>query len=365
MTPRQRVLTTIRHEVPDRIPLDVNDILDQPRLAEFLGIDSPRQHPLMGCYPRVYQALGIDGYRVSAPYKGSPGVAPSGEELSEWGYVQKGDYGLEHWYPPLGDATTVAEVEKHPWPDMADYDYALAAETAREFADEYAVRGPYWWPQLCKTFHLMGMEKAMIKMALEPAVYEAVLEHVFVRTAEYVTRLLDACGDDMPILCLGDDFATQRGMLISPGRWRELFKPRYAKLFEIGKRAGKFVWFHSCGDITPVLGDLIDIGMDVWETVQLHVLPVSAAELKKQYGRHVTFFGGVNTQALPFQTTDEIKAEVHRCIEALGEGGGYICGPDHSINPDVAPDKAVALFEAARRFRQAGYTATPQEEAQS
>jgi len=138
--------------------------------------------------------------------------------------------------------------------------------------------------------------------------------------------------------------------------WRRFLKPRYAKLFDIGKRRGKYVWFHSCGDITEVLPDLIDIGMDVWETVQLHTLPMSPRELKKEYGRHVTFFGAVNTQRLPFAHPDEIRAEVARCIEALGHGGGYICGPDHGIRADVPYENIVALYETARDFRRTGYT---------
>jgi uroporphyrinogen decarboxylase len=160
----------------------------------------------------------------------------------------------------------------------------------------------------------------------------------------------------MQVLCLGDDFATQRGMMFDPELWRRYLKPRFAKLFEIGKSAGKFVWFHSCGDITPVLGDLIDIGMDVWETVQLHALPFSPRELKRRFGRNLAFFGGINTQRLPFATPDAVRAEVAECIEVLGRGGGYIVGPDHHVRPEVPPENAVALFDAAAAFRAPGYT---------
>jgi uroporphyrinogen decarboxylase len=127
-------------------------------------------------------------------------------------------------------------------------------------------------------------------------------------------------------------------------------------LFALGKSRGKYVWFHSCGDITAVLPDLIDIGMDVWETVQLHTLPVDARTLKREYGRHLTFFGAISTQRLPFATPDAVRSEVVRCIDALGEGGGYICGPDHHIKPDVPPANTIALFEAVRSYRRPGWT---------
>ena len=97
-----------------------------------------------------------------------------------------------------------------------------------------------------------------------------------------------------------------------------------------------------------MLPDLIDMGIDVWETVQLHTLPISPAKLKSEYGRHITFFGGINTQTLPFSTPKAIEAEVQQCVKVLGKNGGYICGPDHTINEDVPPENAIALFKAAR-----------------
>jgi len=124
----------------------------------------------------------------------------------------------------------------------------------------------------------------------------------------------------------------------------------------MAKAAGKHVWFHSCGDVTAVLPDLLDIGMDVWETVQLHTLPIPPETLKRDFGRHMTFFGGVNTQRLPFMTPSEVAAEVERCIRLLGKGGGYICGPDHHVKPDVSAENTVALFRAAREFDEPGYT---------
>jgi uroporphyrinogen decarboxylase len=196
----------------------------------------------------------------------------------------------------------------------------------------------------------------MMKMASEPAVAEACLDQILRFSLTYVEGFLDGCGDALDILYLADDFASQRGLLMRPQQWRTLLKPRYAKLFELGKRRGLPIWFHSCGDITAVLPDLIDIGLDVWETVQLHALPMPAAELKRRFGRHVTFFGGINTQRLPFATPAAVQAEVVAVCRALGPGGGFICGPDHHLKPDVPPANALALFTAARGFRQAGIT---------
>ena len=339
MNSRERQLATIRREIPDRISVDAIAIENQVKIARFLGIETST----------VLERLGIDGRIVSAPYIGEIPEPVGGVNFTEWRTPNTGDYGTARTNP-LANATSIAEIEGYPWPDVEQYDFVRAGDVAKSLSSEYAVRGPYWRPLFCRVCDLFGMEEAMVRMSIEPRLFEAALERVFIITLEYCERLLETCGDAMPIFCLGDDFATQRGLMISPEDWRRFLKPRYAKLFDVGKKASKFVWFHSCGDITEVLSDLIDIGMDVWETVQLHTLPMSAAQLKREYGKHLTFFGAINTQHLPFATPQGIRAEVERCIKILGKGGGYICGPDHHVKPDVPAENTVALFESAKEF---------------
>ncbi len=139
--------------------------------------------------------------------------------------------------------------------------------------------------------------------------------------------------------------------MISPEHWRRFLKPTYRKVFELLKSYGLKVWFHSCGQFRPVMSDLIDIGMDVWETVQTH-LPGNEPEiLKREYGEHITFYGGISTQrTLPFGTVDDVRREVRERIRVLGRGGGYIVGPDHGIMPDVPVENVLAMFDEARKF---------------
>jgi len=325
--------------------VDTIAIENQSEIAKFLEIETSD----------VIKRLGIDGRIVAAPYIGEIPKPADGFSLTEWRTQNTGDYGTAR-INPLANATSIVEIEEYPWPNVEQYDFARASEVAKSFSSEYAVRGPYWRPIFCRVCDLFGMEEAMVRMSIEPKMFEAALEQVFIITLEYCEQLLEACGDSMSILCLGDDFATQRGMMISPEHWRKFLKPKYAKLFDLGKKTSKFVWFHSCGNITEVIPDLIDIGMNVWETVQLHTLPMSAEQLKREYGRHLTFFGAINTQRLPFATPQEVRDEVERCINILGKDGGYICGPDHHVKPDVPAENAVALFESAKAFRRDDYT---------
>ena len=346
MKHRDRQLAAIRHELPDRIAVDVQAIENGPAIAEFVGCDEED----------VRRHLGVDGRTVGLPYAGEPRTTQEGLELSPWGAPTHGDWGTAHAYP-LAGADSVQRVEAHAWPDPDDYDYRAAGADARHWHDEYATRGPRFAGFFSQACYLLGMEEALTAMITRPAVFEATIDHAFQIIHEQSQRYVEACGENLDCYCIWDDFATQRGLMFDPLLWRRFLKPRYAELFDIGRRAGKFVWFHSCADITAVLPDLVDIGMDVWEAVQLHTFPMSARKLKSEYGKHITFFGGINTQRLPFAGPTEVSDEVRRCIEDLGRDGGFICGPDHHIKPDVPAQNALTLFQAARDFRRSGYTA--------
>jgi len=193
------------------------------------------------------------------------------------------------------------------------------------------------------------MEETMVKMLTDVKVFEAVLERVFQFMYDYVEEFVKVDGVD--ILCLADDFADQRGMMFNPELWRKYFKPGFRKLFDLGRKKSKKIWFHSCGNILAVLPDFIDIGIDIWETVQLHTLPIDAKTLKREYGKDIAFFGGVNTQSFPFKNPEEIRADVLETIKILGESGGYICGPDHHIKYDISPENTMAIFDTAKNYK--------------
>ncbi|HUW56124.1 MAG TPA: uroporphyrinogen decarboxylase family protein [Planctomycetota bacterium] len=344
MTGKERFLAAVRHEIPDRLPLAVMGIDENDAVARRLG-----------CAPEeVAEIIGLDSLGVAAPYVGPQRTAPDGSPLSFWGTLRE-RYGAGRDYPIAPDATLDA-IERYPWPSADDFDYAALAADARRLGSHLALRSDAWHPLFCQVFDLMGMEEAMLTLAARPAVYDAVVEHVFRFVLEHAKKTAAACGDDLPVLGIGDDFASQRGLMISPRDWRRVFKPRYEALFRVGKDAGKFVLFHSCGDVSAVLDDLVDIGMDIWQTVQLHTLPFSPEELKRRYGKRLTFFGGISGQHLPFATPDEVRAEVVGVIRALGKGGGYIVSPDHAVKPGTPIENILALYDAARSFRETGYT---------
>lgn len=335
MNHRERQLAVLRRQPIDRPSVDAISIENLPELSAYLGIPADQ----------VLNRLGIDGRVVTAGYCGEVPCDPAGIPLTEWGTPTTDDYGTAHHYP-LSGLESRQWLNSYPWPQIDKYGWDALSGVVDAWDADYALRGPYWKPLFCQACELMGMEEAMMLMHTDPTLFEALVDRIFQNVTEYCQRFLEVVGDRVPIFYLGDDFATQRGLMISPEHWRRFFKPRFARLFEMGKQAGKFVWFHSCGDITDVLPDLIDIGVDVWETVQLQCLPFPPHQLKQKFGRHLTFFGGISTQRLPFMDVGEVPEAVKSCWRELGEEG-YILGPDHHIKDDVSPEKVVTLFDTA------------------
>jgi len=329
VTHKEREIAVIRRKSVDR---PAKDAIHIENGGKIMGTSDYE-------YEELLRLLDLDGRIVYVPrYLGErkPG-------RDEWDAPPGDDYGTSHRYP-LASANDVSDIKKYHPPDPGLYDFAGSAVQARLHGAEYAVRGPYWKPLFCTLNSLFGMEECLVKMLTEPEVFHAALEMVYEHTYQFCENYLNAVNDNLDIFYLGDDLASQRGLLFDPALWRKYFKDKYKALFELGKSRGKLIWFHSCGDITSILPDLIDIGLDVWETVQLHTLPISPEKLKKEYGGDITFFGGINTQRLPFKTPDQVREEAAYCLKVLGGGGGYILGPDHHIKPDVSAENTLALF---------------------
>jgi uroporphyrinogen decarboxylase len=158
-----------------------------------------------------------------------------------------------------------------------------------------------------------------------------------------VAKQYVACG----VTCgrVGDDYGTQNGMLFSPEIWREMLKPRLKRIIDVYKENGLPVILHSCGDIRPIIPDLIEIGVDVLNPVQPEAMPIE--ELAENYGKELTFYGGISTQrVLPNGTEEEIYDEVRRVISVLGKHNGYVVSTGIAITSDVPMENVKALIRS-------------------
>ena len=193
-----------------------------------------------------------------------------------------------------------------------------------------------------RAWSLRGFENFLGDLAGEENFVCELLDQI----VEYDVKIIDrALQYPIDGFFFGDDYGQQRGLLMSPAAWRKFFKPRLKIMFEKAKLAGKSVALHSCGDLSDILGDLIDIGLDVYQTVQPEIYGLK--EIKERFGAHLTFWGGISTQkTLPYVTPEEVKKTARETIKILGKGGGYIAAPTHQVPSDVPVENVLALLEA-------------------
>ena len=360
-------MKAISHVQPDVTPVNVYGFEDiQPWLDHFGARDGAH----------LSQLLGLDAFPDAPPVYRGP-LIPPGRDIwgasYSWTGARGAGYSAERGGYPLAGSKTVSQIEQYAWPQAEDFDYSVVAPVLKAVPRDQPLwirplyifpaddpdqtlsmrsRRGEWMPVLCTLFNLFGMEETLVSLALEPKRMEAALARIEEFILGFSRRMIEAAQEEAEIFWFGDDFASQKGMLISPETWRRFLKPVYGRIFALAKSGGMKVWFHSCGTFRPVMADLIEIGLDVWETSQVHLAGNEPDVMKREFGKDITFYGGINSQTtLPHGTTEQVRAEVRDRVRVLGKGGGYICSSDHSILPDVPFDNVIAMIDEARRTR--------------
>ena len=199
------------------------------------------------------------------------------------------------------------------------------------------------WGIFERTWFMRGFENALMDILSEPEFYEELLG----RITEIYVGMIKACKDiDADAFLFGDDWGDQRGIIIGPNLWREYIKPCWKKVYDEVHKQSKLVMSHSCGSIHDILTDVIEIGLDVYESVQPEPDNMNPYELKKKFGDRITFWGCLGTQSIvPFGTPDEINAEISKLCAEMGKGGGYILAPTKPLQGDTPIENALAIIE--------------------
>ena len=194
---------------------------------------------------------------------------------------------------------------------------------------------------------LMGFESSFTNLALEEGAAVRILDKMLDIKMTYWSNVLDAIGDKVTVCQEADDLGTQMSLLISPDMYRRYIKPRHKELFDmIHKKSDAKVFIHSCGAIRDILPDFIESGVDIVNPVQFNASNMDAAELKKEFGKDLVFWGGgVDTQyALPKGTPQEVEDNVKMMMDILRTDGGFIFNSVHNIQADVPPKNLDAYF---------------------
>ena len=201
-------------------------------------------------------------------------------------------------------------------------------------------------PSLCLAQQSVARQwnDALMDAAGNPDFYDDLVEQVAAHQMGILDHLVD-----LPIdgVMFSDDWGYQKGVLLGPERWRRFIKPRLARMYERVHAADKYVLTHCCGSIAAIMPDVIEIGLDVYQSVQPEAKDNDPYDLKRKYGDQITFWGGLGSQStLPFGTPAGIKAEVTRLCREMGRGGGYILGPAKAVQPETPTANAAAVLEA-------------------
>ena len=200
---------------------------------------------------------------------------------------------------------------------------------------------------------LRGLEQFFVDLAANQDLIGCLLDRLVEFKTVYWQRALRELGDQVDVVIEHDDLGGQNGLLFSPATYRKLIKPRHRKLFSAIKEQGSVqLFYHSCGAVRPLIGDLIDVGIDILNPVQISAAGMDPTDLKREFGRDlVVWGGGVDTQnILGSGSVEQIKQHVKANVEALAPGGGFVFAAVHQIQANVPPKNIMAMWEAWRAF---------------
>jgi uroporphyrinogen decarboxylase len=327
MTPRERALMALRHEEPDYPPYNLSiEAGPARRLDEYFGGPHWRQ--------AIVNHVVVSGMDLGREELGG------GRWRDKYGCVWQ-DLNIFHTVEPVLKEPTLAGYEP-PHNLFTPADLARVKEFSESYPDR--LRGFSMGLMLFeRAWALRGMENLLMDVIEHPRF----VHELFDLLMELHFPILDQIGSlpGIDFVMFGDDFGMQQGIIMGVPHWRTFLKPRLRQLYERAHRWGKWVFIHSCGDNSPIMEDLIEIGVDCFNPLQPEAQDIYA--LKRRYGRQIAFWGGIGTQQLlPHGTPEQIRAEVRRVKQEMGRGGGLILETTKPILDDVPTENAVACIAA-------------------
>jgi uroporphyrinogen decarboxylase len=376
MNSRERVRLALDHKEPDHVPFDLGGtgvslihLTAYKNLREYLNL--PVREPEISYMAE--QLAVVEGDLAERLETDVALVIPQPQAdlvfrdegayeayTDEWGIgwqkPKEGGFYYDMYIHPLADAERFEDFKTFQFPDPLDAQRFQSlrrdAEAAVGQGKAVALAGPcsgilemYAWTR--------GFEQFYIDLAINHEFVAYMLDRLVEFKCAFWQRALAEVGDLVDVVLEADDMAGQHSLLFSPETYRKIIKPRHEKLFSfIKQQAPAKLFFHSCGAIRPLVGDLIDVGIDILNPVQVSAAGMDPKELEQEFGRDLVFWGGgVDTQGvLGTGTPQEVKGDVKRNIEALAPGGGFVFAAVHDIQANVPPENIMAMWEAWKAY---------------
>lgn len=348
MTPRERVREAVTRGSPDRVPKQAGftpALMD--RFKQETGSDDPQVYFGMEVRDVEFADLRKEDWPDFTTYLTNK--PPGTQLMSEYGTmsIPAHFYHFRGHVFPLNEVDSVGAIDRYPWPDIAlDYRHKKLEQEVNGWHEKgYFVTG-FTGHTFETAWQLVGFEQMLEDMVLRPALVEAVLEHITADNCFRARRFAEA-GVDM--LRTGDDVGMEDRLMMRPEIWRRLLKPRLAREIAAARQVNPDipVWYHSDGDISLIIEDLIEVGVTVLNPVQPESLDVY--QIQKAYGDRLAFWGTIGTQStMPFGKPDEVKATLKEMIGLFAPG--LVLAPTHVLEPDVPWKNVIAFFEAVEEY---------------
>ena len=376
MNSRERVLSALNHQEPDHVPFDLGGTgatgiheVAYENLRAYLEL--PNREPqiidiiqqLADVEEDMAQRLSTDcrnvASRSSAIYNmelrdEGDYTAYTDEWGIDWRMPKDGGFYYDMHQHPMSEVESISEIEDYVWPNAADphrfkglHDRSKAAFEQ----DKIVVLNGLCAGVTEMHSWLRGYEQYYMDFYLHPDLARYLMDRIVDLKMDYWEAALARAGEYVDVVVEADDMAGQDRLLISPDTYREFIKPCHTRLFSfIKQQAPVKVFFHTCGAIRPLIGDLIESGVDILNPVQKSAGGMDLFELKREFGEDVVFWGGgVDTQrAFPSGTPEEVREDVKESIDALAPGGGFVFATVHNTQADVPPENFMAMWETWR-----------------
>jgi uroporphyrinogen decarboxylase len=382
MNSRERIFKALNHKEPDRIPYDLagttwtgitraayqkwrqylglqdaspvwSDVIqqivipDEDFLSRFL-VDVRGLFPLTSHNWDVYLKVKDRGQYL--------------EYIDEWGFVHHFPKG-GHWFSLVESPMEKADIgedgiiNEYKWPVAGDKVRLTGLrEKAKNFRDQDKI---VFVKGLCAgLFEMHQRIRGVTNAMTDPFIYSAGSDLLIGKIADLKIEFWDSALNELSgfadIVGEGDDYGTQQSQLISPEHFREYYKPHFTRVLEFIRQKAKDVklMFHSCGNVRPIIPDLIEMGVDILNPVHINSSGMDPLQLKKDFGDSLVFWGGgIDTQKiLPGGTIREVEEDVKRNIGALAPGGGFIFSTVHNIQSEVPPENIMAMWNTLQEF---------------
>lgn len=370
MTSRERVLMSLNHEEPDRVPIDIGSTANNFTAGLFMKLLSHYNVTTPSIIPRpdesapyyndeLMEKMGGDFRHVFLMPSKKHSYEPdaNGITTNEWGIAKREVNGMRQQISsPLANATTIAEIGSFDWPDpdedarykgLRERAEMLYQTTGCAIAARAVSHGIF---EL--SWETRGMESFLVDLAMEEDIAFALLDKITELQIRMYTNYLKECGQYIHVVQTADDYGTQNGPIMSREMFCKHIKPRRKKLNDaIRKNAPNAkIFHHTCGSVVDLIDDFIEIGVDILNPVQPYAAGMDSAELKRRFGNRICFHGGIDEQrALPV-SKEAIDMELKARIKAMAAGGGYIIGPTSNIQDDTSLENVLYYIEKAKEY---------------